>query len=348
MPDYRDFHRAVSSTQMSALADYTTHGATAVGVVPVGGIVMWAGLLANIPTGWALCDGTNGTPDLRDRFLVGAAAGQNPGTTGGANNHTPAGTVSQPTFAGAALDTHSHGTGTLAASAHAGAAVGDHAVTQPGAHAAHVFTQPGAHSNHVVTQPNAHSNHVVTQPANHVVTQPANHSAHAALAGHSHELPFQIPSTTTTRQLASATFGTGTSRAATAVSAAGTANTTSAAVALTQAITGGTPDAHSAHSGTAVDAHSATAVDAHSAHAGAAVDAHTAHSGGAVDAHSAHAGTAVSAHAVTQPSDHSLSGYTTTVSAGTPAGTVSTPTFTGTSADYRPAFYSLAFIQRTV
>lgn len=63
----------------------------------------------------------------------------------------------------------------------------------------------------------------------------------SALAAHSHELPFQIPSTTTTRQLAAATFGSGTSRAATAVSAAGTANTTSAAVALSESKTAGTP-----------------------------------------------------------------------------------------------------------
>lgn len=39
------------------------------GLIPVGGIIMWSGSTA--PTGWALCDGTNGTPDLRGRFIVG-------------------------------------------------------------------------------------------------------------------------------------------------------------------------------------------------------------------------------------------------------------------------------------
>lgn len=63
----------------------------------------------------------------------------------------------------------------------------------------------------------------------------------SALATHAHELPWQIPSTTTIRQIAVGTFGTGTSRAATAVSAAGTANTTSAAVALSQGVSAGTP-----------------------------------------------------------------------------------------------------------
>jgi hypothetical protein len=62
----------------------------------------------------------------------------------------------------------------------------------------------------------------------------------SALVAHSHELPFQIASTTIFRQIASATFGTGTSRAATST-VTHTANTTSAAVALTQSVTAGTP-----------------------------------------------------------------------------------------------------------
>ena len=37
-----------------------------------GVIVMWSGLIHDIPAGWGLCDGTLGTPDLRDRFIVGA------------------------------------------------------------------------------------------------------------------------------------------------------------------------------------------------------------------------------------------------------------------------------------
>lgn len=41
-------------------------------VVPQGGIIMWSGAIADIPGGWFFCDGDNGTPDLRDRFIVGA------------------------------------------------------------------------------------------------------------------------------------------------------------------------------------------------------------------------------------------------------------------------------------
>lgn len=42
---------------------------------PQGGIIMWSGTSA--PSGWALCDGSQGTPDLRGRFVLGAGQGQN-------------------------------------------------------------------------------------------------------------------------------------------------------------------------------------------------------------------------------------------------------------------------------
>lgn len=53
--------------------------------VPTGLISMWSGSVAAIPGGWQLCDGTNGTPDLRDRFIVGAGSSYVPGDTGGQN-----------------------------------------------------------------------------------------------------------------------------------------------------------------------------------------------------------------------------------------------------------------------
>jgi len=56
--------------------------------VPAGTIVMWSGTLASIPTGWKLCDGTAGTPDLRSRFVRGAPPATNPGATGGSDTHT--------------------------------------------------------------------------------------------------------------------------------------------------------------------------------------------------------------------------------------------------------------------
>jgi len=51
-------------------------------------IVLWFGSLASIPTGFALCDGTQGTPDLRDKFIIGAGDTYNPNDTGGSSVHT--------------------------------------------------------------------------------------------------------------------------------------------------------------------------------------------------------------------------------------------------------------------
>jgi hypothetical protein len=41
-------------------------------IIPAGVIVMWSGSIATIPTGWLLCDGTSSTPDLRNKFIIGA------------------------------------------------------------------------------------------------------------------------------------------------------------------------------------------------------------------------------------------------------------------------------------
>jgi len=53
--------------------------------VPYGGIIMWTGSIAAIPSYWFLCDGTNGTPDLRDRFILGAGGVYAPHNTGGSD-----------------------------------------------------------------------------------------------------------------------------------------------------------------------------------------------------------------------------------------------------------------------
>jgi hypothetical protein len=55
----------------------------AVTPIPSGAIVMWSGSIGSIPSGYYLCDGQNGTPDLRDRFVVGAGNTYAVGNTGG-------------------------------------------------------------------------------------------------------------------------------------------------------------------------------------------------------------------------------------------------------------------------
>jgi hypothetical protein len=54
--------------------------------VPSGVIVMWSGTIATVPTGWYLCDGQNGTPNLLDRFIVGAGNLYSMNDTGGSSD----------------------------------------------------------------------------------------------------------------------------------------------------------------------------------------------------------------------------------------------------------------------
>jgi hypothetical protein len=74
--------------------------------VPQGGIIIWSGSVGAVPTGWLLCDGTNGTPNLRDRFIVGAGSTYSVNSTGGSADavvvaHTHTGTTDSN-------GTHSH------------------------------------------------------------------------------------------------------------------------------------------------------------------------------------------------------------------------------------------------
>jgi microcystin-dependent protein len=72
-------------------SDSTTAVATTAfvhAVLPTGIIVMWNSTAASIPAGWQLCNGSNGTPDLRGQFVVGAGGSYTPGDTGGATSVT--------------------------------------------------------------------------------------------------------------------------------------------------------------------------------------------------------------------------------------------------------------------
>lgn len=56
-------------------------------MVPKGGIISFAGAVVDIPAGWQLCDGTNGTPDLRNEFVPGAGDTYAVDETGGVSEH---------------------------------------------------------------------------------------------------------------------------------------------------------------------------------------------------------------------------------------------------------------------
>lgn len=55
--------------------------------VPIGFITWWAGTILGVPSGWRLCDGDNGTPNLLDKFVVGAAGTYIVGASGGTVEH---------------------------------------------------------------------------------------------------------------------------------------------------------------------------------------------------------------------------------------------------------------------
>lgn len=74
---------------------------------PSGIIAMWSGLAANVPSGWLLCDGTLGTPNLIDKFIKGSNVA---GTTGGSNTHVHGDTFS--------VDSHTLVTGEMPAHGH--------------------------------------------------------------------------------------------------------------------------------------------------------------------------------------------------------------------------------------
>lgn len=70
--------------------------------IPYGGVILWSGAANAIPTYWFLCDGTNGTPDLRDKFIVGAGGAYAVRSTGGTATPTVDLDID-------ALATHTHG-----------------------------------------------------------------------------------------------------------------------------------------------------------------------------------------------------------------------------------------------
>jgi hypothetical protein len=65
-------------------------GANLTGIVSFvsGMIILWSGSTGSIPSGWVLCNGSNSTPDLRDRFVVGAGNSYGVGNTGGSTTRT--------------------------------------------------------------------------------------------------------------------------------------------------------------------------------------------------------------------------------------------------------------------
>jgi hypothetical protein len=131
-------------------------------------IVIWSGSAASIPAGWALCDGTNGTPNLRDRFVVGAGStyavgatgGAASGTTSAAGAHSHGGTTGSTALTIDQIPSHTHGIQALSvgtAGATGGSAVGNGPATS-GA------TGGGLAHNHTISTQAAHTHTLATLP----------------------------------------------------------------------------------------------------------------------------------------------------------------------------------------
>ena len=108
-------------------------------LIPSGGIIIWSGSSASIPANWYLCDGANGTPNLRDRFVVGAGTTYAVGATGGQNAIT-------------AVPAHDHGVGNLANSSN-------------GAHTHTGTTASGGDHNHLGATSNGNNGNTAKYPS---------------------------------------------------------------------------------------------------------------------------------------------------------------------------------------
>jgi hypothetical protein len=249
-------------------------GASPAGVVPIGGVIMWSGTIANIPTynGWVLCDGVQNYPgpDLTDQFVVGASADD-----AGAAKTNLTGSL---TITGGSISHH-----------HV-----DHLLTQPVV-SSHVITQPVI-SNHAITQPNDHSGltHTITQPvmSAHTITQPVVSShviTQPVVSAHVITQPAVSTHLVTQVNVASVT-----ATAVKAVSAV-SAHSLSTSVAIAT---------HTLATNLAIANHTLST--------NIAIADHTLSTSVAVDSHaiSSHAGTAISAHGFSTAlaiADHTLS-----------------------------------------
>lgn len=84
------------------------------GTAPAGGIVIWSGSVDDIPSGWYLCNGENGTPDMSGMFVISTTIDAEIGTTAGATTHevqaesSAAGSVGNTVLTTSQLPSHEH------------------------------------------------------------------------------------------------------------------------------------------------------------------------------------------------------------------------------------------------
>lgn len=77
---------ATGGTNTTQIATTAFVQLSAVAAIPVGGIILWSGSVASIPAGWLLCNGAYSTPNLADRFILGAGNLYAPAAAGGSTD----------------------------------------------------------------------------------------------------------------------------------------------------------------------------------------------------------------------------------------------------------------------
>ncbi len=225
-----DLTQTRNSTWEISLASYTINDVGAIsgltderkaasfadgGAVPIGGIILWSGALLTIPWNWALCDGSNGTPDLRDRFVMGAG-NVAPGATGGANAVNLQHAHDQAATGSAGSHSHTQGeTGYESSHTHTQGSTGSsgsHAHTQgdTGSAGSHTHTQnatggAGGHTHYVSSTTDTKGLHAhswpsgnYTVPYDPVSGTPVDLGAEHDVAGlmHYHVIPDSARATT--------------------------------------------------------------------------------------------------------------------------------------------------------
>lgn len=139
--------------------------------IPTNGILIWTGLLANIPLGYSLCDGGGGRPDLRASFIRGSNAGVNPGGTGGSDTHThtdqDAGAHNAHSLTSAGAHQHA-ATNILGEHLHSMASGGN--ITTADTTVKNLYSteqDEGGNHSHTYNNEGNHVDHTLTDPGNH-------------------------------------------------------------------------------------------------------------------------------------------------------------------------------------
>lgn len=171
--------------------------------LPQGSIIFWSGTIQDIPDGWQLCDGTNNTPNLVDRFVVGSGNQYEIGDVGGQQTissvpeHTHA--VGSVTFNNAGLHQHNATSNSDGAHNHNTASSGHHIhnLSFDGEHRHEYFysysgRQGSNFTSNNVTYPLINQNALSTNVAgghSHTLFDPGNHSHSVSTEGeHTHDL----------------------------------------------------------------------------------------------------------------------------------------------------------------